>query len=69
MTGEPPALQVLAERVRSVSRAWQRGDEAVAREQLQVLAAEATLLSRMTPLPMPSTLNARVRISRLSATT
>jgi hypothetical protein len=58
-------LQVLAERVHAVGRAWQQGDEAAAREQLQVLAAEATLLSRMTPLPMPSTLNAvQIRAER-----
>jgi len=47
--------------VRSAA-AGQQGDEA-AREQLQVLAAEATLLSRMTLLPIPSTLTSRVRIS------
>lgn len=59
MTGEPPArLQALAERVHAVGRALQQGDEAT-------LAAEATLLSRMTPLPMPSTLNAvRIRAER-----
>jgi len=47
----------------SGSGAWQPGDEVAAREQLQVLAAEATLLSRMTPRPMPSAPCARVRIS------
>ena len=62
MTGEPPALPVLAEPVHAVGHAWQQRDEAAAREQLQVLAAEATLLSRMTPLPMPSTLNSPVQV-------
>jgi len=50
---------VLAERVHAVGQAWRQGDEAAAREQLQVLAAEATLLSRMAPAAAASALNAR----------
>ena len=56
-------MRVLADRVSAVGRALQQGYEAAAREQLQVLAAEATLLSRITSLPDASALNSRVRIS------
>ena len=46
------SLEVLAQRVRAVGRAWASEDAAAARSELQALAAEAALLSRMDPLPM-----------------
>ena len=46
------SVAILAERVRAVGRAWRGGDETATRAELQALAAEATLLSRMDPLPL-----------------
>jgi hypothetical protein len=57
------SVEILAERVRSVGRAWRAEDEAAARAELQALATEATLLSRMAPLPLGSSRSRRLRIA------
>lgn len=54
---------VLAQSVRRVAEAFAADDENSARAELRELANEALVLSRMTPLPLPSTLARRVRIA------
>ena len=49
--------------VREVGRAWRDGDEIATRTELRVLAAEASLLATMDPLPFGSMLACRQRIA------
>ncbi len=58
------SMAMLVERVRAVGRAWASGDESATKVELEALAAEAALLARMEPLPLP---DGRVRRLRIAA--
>ncbi len=57
------SMAMLAERVRAVGRAWVSGDQAATKFELQALSAEAALLSRMGPLPLPDSQVQRLRVA------
>ena len=54
---------MLAERVSQVGRAWREGDVDAVRMELAALGAEASLLSRMYPIPLGSMLAARQKVA------
>jgi len=53
------SVEILADRVRAVGRAWKASDEPAARQELRTLAAEAQLLAAMYPLPLGPSANRR----------
>ena len=57
------SVEMLAERVRQVSRAWREGNVDAVRMELAALGAEASLLSRMYSLPLGSTLAVRQKVA------
>jgi hypothetical protein len=57
------SIQIVADQARAAIRAWFVQDEAEAREALRALSAEADLLAKCHPLPLPDRLARRQRVA------